>query len=260
MRRLLPPLAAALSIALSAVLLSSCGFAGTGDDSSFPDFTAPVVDAADALSPATETEVSAQLNQFREAGGPQIAVAVVDSTGNRSIEDYSIDLARTWGVGDAQRDDGVVMVIALDDRELRIEVGSGVEGDLTDVTASRIVDQVMVPLLRADAVDDAVRQGAAAVMAVWQGEAVPGQPVAPDESTQGDAWSVADVFFFALFLLLAIGLPIILRLAGVGRGGGFGSVVIVPGGFSGGSSGGGFGGFGGGGGGGFSGGGASGSW
>ena len=260
MRRLLPSLSAALSIALSAAFLSSCGFVAPGGESAFPDFTAPVVDAADALSATTETDVSAQLTQFREAGGPQIAVAVVNSTGNRSIEDYSIDLARRWGVGDAQRDDGVVVVIALDDRELRIEVGSGVEGDLTDVTASRIVDQVMVPLLRADAVDDAVRQGTAAVMAVWRGEAVPGQPVAPDESTPGDTWSVTDVFFFSLFLLLAIGLPIILRLAGVGRGGGFGSVVIIPGGFGGGSRGGGFGGFGGGGGGGFSGGGASGSW
>lgn len=249
-----------LVAALSLAVLASCGFGSQGDQPPFPDFTAPVVDAADALAPDTETTVSGQLTQFRNAGGPQIAVAVVRTTGDRSIEDYSIDLARTWGVGDAQRDDGVVVVVAIDDRELRIEVGSGVEGDLTDVTASRIVDQVMVPLLRADAIDDAVRQGTAAVMAVWRGEAVPGQPVAPDESAADDTWSVAELFFFLMFLLLAIGLPIILRLAGVGRGGGFGSVVIVPGGFSGGSSGGGFGGFGGGGGGGFSGGGASGSW
>lgn len=248
--------------ALSVALLASCGFGSQVDQASIPDFTAPVVDAADALAPETETTVSQQLTQFRDAGGPQIAVAVVRTTGDRSIEDYSIDLARQWGVGDAQRDDGVVVVVALDDRELRIEVGSGVEGDLTDVTASRIVDQVMVPLLRVDAVDDAVRQGTAAVMAVWRGEAVPGQPVAPSEPVTDDTSSFAELIFFLLFLLLAVVLPIFLRVAGGGRGRVFGPVVMIPGGFGsgGGVGGGGFGGFGGGGGGGFSGGGASGSW
>ncbi len=247
--------------ALSLAVLASCGFGSQGDQTSFPDFTAPVVDAADALTPDTETAVSDQLTAFREAGGPQIAVAVVRTTGNRSIEDYSIDLARQWGVGDAERDDGVVVVVALDDRELRIEVGSGVEGDLTDVTAARIVDQVMVPLLRADAVDDAVRQGTAAVMAVWRGETVPAQPVAPDESAANDTSTIAELIFFLLFVFLAVVLPIFLRVTGLGGGRVFGPVVRSPGGFGGGGfGGGGFGGFGGGGGGGFSGGGASGSW
>lgn len=250
-----------LVAALSVVILASCGFASQDDQTSFPEFTAPVVDTADAVSPDTETTVSQQLTQFRDAGGPQIAVAVVRTTGNRSIEDYAIDLAREWGVGDAQRDDGVVVVVALDDRVMRIEVGSGVEGDLTDVAASRIVDQVMIPLLRADAVDDAVLQGTAAVMAVWRGEAVPGQPVAPAESTADSTSSFAELIFFLMFLLFAVVFPIFLRLSGVGRGRVFGPVVMIPGGFGGGGfGGGGFGGFGGGGGGGFSGGGASGSW
>lgn len=250
-----------LAAALLIMTLASCGFSSQGDQSSIPDFTSPVVDAADALSSDTETAVSQQLTQFRDSGGPQIAVAVVRSIGNRSIEDYTIDLARQWGVGDAQRDDGVVIVVALDDRELRIEVGSGVEGDLTDITASRIVDQVMVPLLRADAVDDAVRQGTTAVMAVWRGEAIPGQPATPTESPADGAASFAELVFFLLFLLLAVVLPIFMRVSGMGRGRVFGPVVMIPGGFGGGGfGGGGFGGFGGGGGGGFSGGGASGSW
>lgn len=227
----------------------------------FPEFTAPVVDAANVVSPGVESAMNAELQTFRDSGGPQIAVAVVDSTGNASIEDYTIDLANQWGVGDKAKDDGVVILIAVTDRELRIEVGSGVEGDLTDVTAGNIVDQVMVPLLRADDFDGAVSQGAQAVMKVWRGEAIPAVSVPTNTSTSTtpqNSW-VVFVLFFGFILLFSILAatgklrgPLLLMLLSGGqsfggghRGGGFG--------------GGGFGGFGGGGGG-FSGGGASGRW
>ena len=252
-----------LLLAGAAATLSSCSFAGANDDA-FPEFTAPVVDAAGVLDTALVGSLSGELQAFRDAGGPQIAVAVVGTTGNRSIEDYAIDLAREWGVGDADRDDGVVVLVAIDDRRLRIEVGSGVEGDLTDVTAARIVDEVMVPRLSAGDTDGAVREGARAVMATWAGEewVDPGiTPVPSDDTASTPAW--VSVMFFLLFLFLVVGLPILGTV--LRRTGGLGGVVFLPGGFSGGGFGGGgfgggFGGFGGGGGGGFSGGGASGSW
>lgn len=257
-----------LAVGAGLVALASCTFSmGGGND--FPDFTAPVVDAVDAVSDDVETSVSATLQQFRDAGGPQIAVAVIESTGNSSIEDYTIDLAREWGVGDKDKDDGVVVLIALQDRTMRIEVGSGVEGDLTDVTASRIVNEVMIPLLRVDDVDGAVRQGADAVMKVWRGEGLPTPTTTiPDSTTSATSDLVGALFFFA-FLVLVIGLPIFMRMAGLGRGRTWGGGVFIPGGIiggglggrgHGGGFGGGFGGFGGGGGGGFSGGGSSGSW
>ena len=255
-----------LLLAGAAAALSSCSFAGANDDA-FPDFTAPVVDAAGVLDTALVGSLSGELQAFRDAGGPQVAVAVVDTTGNRSIEDYAIDLAREWGVGDADRDDGVVVLLAIDDRRLRIEVGSGVEGDLTDVAAARIVDEVMVPRLAAGDNDGAVREGARAVMATWSGEewVDPGiSPVPSDDTASTPGWVSA--VFFLFFLIVVIGLPILGTV--LRRTGGLGGVVFLPGGFSGGGFGGGggggfsggFGGFGGGGGGGFSGGGASGSW
>lgn len=261
-----------LAVCVGLVVLTSCSISLGGDDS-FPEFTAPVVDAADAVSDSVENAVSTRLQQFRDAGGPQIAVAVIDTTGNASIEDYTIDLAREWGVGDKTKDDGVVVLVALEDREMRIEVGSGVEGDLTDVTASRIVNEVMIPLLRNDDVDGAVQQGADAVMKVWRGEGLPTPTSTVPASTTTSAVSdVVGALFFILFLLLVIGVPIFLRMAGMGRGRGWGGGVFIPGGIIGGGfgggfggrgggfGGGGFGGFGGGGGGGFSGGGAGGSW
>lgn len=256
-----------LSAALFTVALASCTMNVGSTDDDLPAFTAPVVDAVGALSDDVVQSVSTQLQSFRDAGGPQIAVAVVNTTGNKSIEDYSIDLAREWGVGDKTRDDGVVILIALDDRTMRIEVGSGVEGDLTDVTASRIVNDVMIPLLRNDDVDGAVQQGAAAVQQVWKGEGVP-SPVVPPDSTTTSSTDWVGSLFFIMFLIFFVALPIMMRATGVGRGRGWGGAVFIPGAFGGshGGRGGGFGGggfgggFGGGGGGGFSGGGSSGSW
>ena len=230
----------------------------SASSSTFPEFTAPVVDDANMVSPAVEATVNAELQSFRTAGGPQIAVAVVNSTGNASIEDYAIDLANQWGVGDKTKDDGVVILIAIEDRALRIEVGSGVEGDLTDVSAGNIVDQVMLPLLRNDDVDGAVTQGAQAVMKVWRGETIPALSIPVDTSTSdapANSW-VSFVFFFGFILLFGV-------LAATGKLRGPLLFMLLSGGqsFGGGHrNSGGFGGFGGGGGGGFSGGGASGRW
>ena len=232
----------------------------------FPEFSAPVVDVVDAVDDNVEVSLSAELEQFRTTSGPQIAVAVIDTTGEASIEDYSIDLARTWAIGDAQNDDGVLLLIALDDRELRIEIGSGVEGDLTDVAAGRIIDEIMLPLLRVDDVNGAVTQGARAVMSVWRGEQLPTPSLNDTPSSMDDTG--AEWVGILLFLFF-VGGSILLAVLGQfarhrtwtsdGSQPGFGG-VFIPGGFGGSRGGFGGGGFGGGGGGGFSGGGAGGSW
>lgn len=240
-------------------LLAAC----SGNGASFPEYSAPVVDAVEAVDDAVEASLSGELEQFRTTSGPQIAVAVIGSTGTASIEDYTIDLARTWGVGDAKRDDGVLILIALEDRELRIEVGSGVEGELTDIAAGRIVDTVMLPLMRVNDVNGAVVQGARAVMSVWRGEAVPtveDSTALPTDATSDSLSSLLGVLLFIFVIVIFSFLAIAIRLAqhttwtsGSSRRG-YGG-IFIPGGFGGSG-----GGFGGGGGGGFSGGGAGGSW
>jgi uncharacterized protein len=250
------------TLALFGVLLIGC----SSPAASLPEFTAPVVDSIGRVSAEVETQINSELISFQQSGGPQIAVAVVDTTGNATPENYSIDLARSWGIGEKEKDNGVLLLIALEDRTLRIEVGSGVEGELTDVTAGGIVDSVMLPRLRANDVDGAVRDGARAVMQVWRGEGIAPQPIVPntpatESTTQQSPFGIA-LFFGLILLFLA------LAVSGKIRGGGvlgpFGGGTIYGGGFGnhrgGGFSGGGFGGFSGGGGGGFSGGGAGGSW
>jgi len=248
------------AFALFGVILIGC----TSSAASLPEFTAPVVDSIGRVSAEVETQINSELISFQQSGGPQIAVAVIDSTGNATPENYSIDLARTWGIGDKEKDDGVLLLIALEDRTLRIEVGSGVEGELTDVTAGRIVDSVMLPRLRANDVDGAVRDGARAVMQVWRGENVVLEPTVPS-NTITEATPQQSVFGIILFfglILLFVSLAVRGKRNGGGMLGPFGAGTIYGGGFGGhrGGFGGGFGGFGGGGGGGFSGGGAGGSW
>ena len=248
------------TLALFGVLLIGC----SSPAASLPEFTAPVVDSIGRVSAEVETQINSELISFQQSGGPQIAVAVVDSTGNATPENYSIDLARAWGIGDKEKDNGVLLLIALEDRTLRIEVGSGVEGELTDVTAGGIVDSVMLPRLRANDVDGAVRDGARAVMQVWSGENIVSEPIVPntpatESTTQQSPFGIA--LFFGLILLF-LALAVSGKIRGGGMLGPFGAGTIYGGGFGNhrGGFGGGFGGFGGGGGGGFSGGGAGGSW
>jgi uncharacterized protein len=248
------------TLALFGVILIGC----SSPAASLPEFTAPVVDSIGRVSAEVETQINSELNSFQQSGGPQIAVAVIDTTNNATLENYSIDLARSWGLGDKAKDNGVLLLIALEDRTLRIEVGSGVEGELTDVTAGGIVDSVMLPRLRANDVDGAVRDGARAVMQVWRGENVVLEPTVPSntvtEPTQQQSIFSIILFFGIMFVFIT------LAAAGKKRGGSmlgpFAAGTIYGGGFGNhrGGFGGGFGGFGGGGGGGFSGGGAGGSW
>jgi uncharacterized protein len=235
-----------------------------------PDFTAPVVDRAGVVPPSAEARINAALQSYEQRSGNQVAVAVIRSTGDQSLEDYAIDLARSWGVGTGGRDNGVLILVVTGDQRVRIEVGRGLEGRLTDLESGRIISEQLVPLLRAGQVGGALERGTEAVRAAL-GDRVVGTPppVAESESDEASGLSLIGLLPVVLILLAllsafggrrrrrrrwaGVGAPIIWGGALGGFGGGLGG-----GGFGGGGLGGG--GFGGGGGGDFGGGGASGSW
>ena len=229
-----------------------------------PRFTAPVVDAARAVPDEVEPRVNAALEDYRRRSGNQVAAAVIRTTGKQSLEDYTIDLARDWGVGTKGEDNGVLLLVALDDREVRIEVGRGVEDELTDLESGRIIDQRIIPLLRNGDVGAAVEQGTGAIRQALGDTAVGELPLVPDAEASDD--DQGSGVFDTLFPVLLLGFGIMSFMGRRGRRGWGGGVPIIwgGGGFGGGGGGwgggGGGGGFGGGGGGGFGGGGASGSW
>ena len=254
-RALLLALLAVLAVATAALGLAPAAGARAVRQ---PEFRAPIVDDADVVPDDEERALAAELEAYRRRSGHQIAVAVVTSTGEDSLEDYAIDLARAWGVGTEGEDDGVLVLIAYEDRRLRIEVGRGVEGELTDLESGRIIDEQMRPRLQDGDVAGAIAAGTAAIrQALGDDEAV--VPAAPQEDEDDDRGVPWPLLAFGLLALASLGRRGRRRFGGWGGPmifGGFGGL----GGFGGGGGGGGFGGFGGGGGGGFGGGGASGDW
>jgi uncharacterized protein len=116
-----------------------------------PPLTGPVVDQAGILDAASERRLEALARAAREAegGGVQLQFLTVRSLEGEPIEDFSIRVAEAWKLGSAERDDGVLVTVAVEDRSVRIEVGGGIEGGLTDVQSSRIIRGTIVPAFQA---------------------------------------------------------------------------------------------------------------
>jgi len=218
-----------------------------------PPLTGPVVDAAQVLQTGTVERLSQLLKRVQSSGGSQIQVVLLPDLGGLSIEEVGIRLADEWRIGRDKQDDGVILLLGMAERRVRIEVGQGREGDLPDLKANRIIREVIVPRLRAGSVDRAVFDGTLAILHYTDPQFLAQQ--GPSERGQ---WSGEKVQL-ALFLVLIFIALLVRFLGGPGvrrRGlrGGYYSAGW-------GSSSGGFGGGGwSGGGGGFSGGGSSGSW
>lgn len=264
--------------------------AAEGDPQPVPTLTAPVTDLADLLPPSEEDALNSRLTAFASAKGSQIAVLIVPTTQPEDIFSYSFRVADTWKLGRKGVDDGVLLVIAVQDRKTNLQIGYGLEGAIPDARSKQILQDIIRPHFKAGNYPAGVNAGVDALMKLINGEVLPA-PSAQDRREKGEntlviaivVGMIAGFFLRAIFgrligglsgggialalalvLGTAIGIAVFAALfvafgtgiAGDGRrlgGGGFGH-----GGFGGGGFGGG-GGFSGGGGG-FGGGGASGDW
>src|SRR5882672_3064518 len=117
-------------------------------DVAVPPLTGRVVDQTGTLSSGDIASLTQSLKGLEARKGSQIAVLIVPTTAPETIEQYSIRVAETWKIGRKKIDDGALVVVAKDDRKLRIEVGYGLEGALTDVTSKRIIDEIITPRFR----------------------------------------------------------------------------------------------------------------
>ncbi|MEO9788928.1 MAG: TPM domain-containing protein, partial [Aurantimonas coralicida] len=114
----------------------------------FPPLTGRVVDTADLLDPGTETALTEKLAAFEAQGSDQVVVVTVPDLQGAEIADYANRLGREWGIGQAEENNGVVLLVSRDDREVRIEVGYGLEGTLTDALSSLIIQNDILPAFR----------------------------------------------------------------------------------------------------------------
>jgi uncharacterized protein len=275
----LPTVVAALLVALLLNLLAWALPAWGQQDPGFPPLTGRVVDAARILDPGAAQAIAAKLQAYEQKTSDQVVVATVPSLRGLTVEDYANRLFRAWRLGQAKNDNGVLFLVAPNERRVRIEVGYGLEGALTDALSKVIIATSVAPRFQQGDFAGGINAGVDAILPILQGDAQQWQrrpEVRAEERTAVDPVMVL-IFLVVLFWIVRRALG-----GGGGRGGRGGrshrtrrgNWVILPipsgGGFWGGGGGGFSGGFGGGfggGGGGFSGGGgssggggASGSW
>lgn len=143
-----------------------------------PFLSGRVVDEAALLSPEARAALEAKLAQLETDTKAQVAVLTVASLDGEPIEDFSHRVAETWKLGDVQRDDGVLFLVARDDRKMRIEVGYGLEPTLTDIRTRRIQDDLVRPAFRSGDYAAGIEKGIDAIGAQLRGEAPPDPPAA----------------------------------------------------------------------------------
>jgi uncharacterized protein len=138
-----------------------------------PPLTGRVVDQTGTLSSVDIASLTQTLKEFESRKGSQVVVLIVPTTGEETIEQFSIRVAEAWKIGRKKIDDGALLVIAKNDRRLRIEVGYGLEGALTDATTKRIIDEDITPKFKAGDFGGGVSAGIDKMVRIVNGEKLP---------------------------------------------------------------------------------------
>jgi len=252
-----------VGVAIAVSLIAVATLAAALD---FPPLTGRVVDQAGVMSAESRTRVEAKLKDLEDKSGIQLVVATVKSLQGGDIETYANQLFRAWKLGEAKKNNGVLLLVAPNEHKVRIEVGYGLEGTLTDALSSVIISSAIVPRFKANDFSGGIERGVDGIISVLSGDSAEWQKKVRVRSDGASDFNVVVFIFVFAFVILFIWY--LVRHAGGPPTGGrrSGGPLFVPyGGSWGGGSGGGFsgGGFDGGfsgGGGSSGGGGASGGW
>ncbi|MHB9019432.1 MAG: TPM domain-containing protein [Minisyncoccota bacterium] len=157
-----------------------------------------VNDFAGVLNAQEKLVLEEKLSNFSKTYGNEIAVAIVSDLGGDYIENYAVDLFKDWGIGMKGLDNGALILVAINDRQMRIEVGYGLEGSLTDAQSNWIINNVMKPAFQANnyyaGIDGAVDK----IISVTQGEKIPSD----QSSANSFNFPVEDIFFFVIFIIM----------------------------------------------------------
>ena len=144
---------------LIAALVAVLWIAAASSAANFPALTGRVVDAAHILSPVTTADLERKLADLEQKSGIQLVVATVTSLSGEEIEPYANELFRAWKLGEAKKNNGVLLLVAPKERKVRIEVGYGLEGTLTDAVSSIIIANAIAPRFKAGDFDGGVTRG-----------------------------------------------------------------------------------------------------
>lgn len=170
-----------------------------------PALDSHVVDRTASLTEEQRRQLESRLAAFEQEKGAQVVVLIVPSVQPEDIAAYGMRVVEAWKLGRSKVDDGVLLLVAKEDRTLRIEVGYGLEGALNDATAKRIIEERIVPKLRAGDFYGGIDAGVSAILAVVQGEALP--PPARRASAAGGQsdWFDSNLLLFAAVAISVVG-------------------------------------------------------
>jgi uncharacterized protein len=189
-------------IVLLALLISHTAGAETlRTEQVVPPLTQRVTDLTATLNAEQIQKLEGRLAQFEKNKGAQIAVLIVPTTQPESIEQFGIRTVEAWKLGRKGVDDGALLLVAKDDRVLRIEVGYGLEGVLNDATAHRIIDEIIVPQFKRNDYYSGIESGLEAMMKVVNGE-----PVSPPRRTAASgSYNFESLLFVAFGVVVVVG-------------------------------------------------------
>lgn len=199
---------AAAMLALLLFVLALPAFA-----QSLPALTGRVVDDAGIIDAATEASLTARLEAFEKKSSDQIVVATVPSLGGEAIEPYANRLFRAWKLGQAGEDNGVLLLVAVNDRKMRIEVGYGLEGTLTDLHSKLIIENTMVPAFRAGDFSGGISQAVDDIIMVLEGNGAELEARAERNQPGFDYGALIPIAFFVLWGTIFFGALLISVLA-----------------------------------------------
>lgn len=197
-----------------------------------PPLRAHVNDYADILSDNVEAEIEAKLTQLEKEDSTQVVVATIPSIGDEDIESYSIRLADKWKIGQKGLDNGVIILVARDNRKVRIEVGKGLEETLTDLLAGRIIDYIIIPEFKNGDYDAGIAKAVDAIVDIVKGKfdanSLKPKKAAPDYATFIWIAFIVMMFLSALGRLMSgiLG-AVVLPVIGAFFGFGFPALVIL---------------------------------
>lgn len=208
----------ALLFGMLAVMWAACApqaAAQTSRDVEFPALSGRVVDQARLLTPEKEAELTARLETLERDTSDQLVVVTVDSLRGREIEDYGYRLGRAWGIGQTQENNGVLLIVAPNERKVRIEVGYGLEPILTDGLSALIIQNEILPSFREGRFERGIEQGVTAIEAQLRLDPAEAQARAAAADSPRAAVPVGPLILIGVvFLLMFIGM-----IGALGRGG-----------------------------------------
>src|SRR5208283_2854026 len=208
--------------ALVALLIAALWIGAALAAANFPALTGRVVDAAKILSPVTIADLERRLADLEQKSGIQLVVATVPTLDGEEIEPYANELFRFWKLGETKKDNGVLLLIAPKERRVRIEVGYGLEGTLTDAISSLIIANAIAPRFKAGDFNGGVTRGVDDIITTLTTDSAEWKPKQTDMRAEHEATLLDAIAPFLIFLF------VMFVLSRISRRGGGGNVIFIP--------------------------------